>query len=249
MQPYALNDQGKEPVITRAPVATPWAGFIPVEEEALYRRAGIGTGSVQINVRRPALLVIDMQYRSAGETRKPIGESIDEYATSCGEATWNAVDHTQRLIAAFREAGAPVIYPYVAPKGIHDGGRFADKAPKIMGIPARGYEFIDAIAPHPGELLIPKFHASAFFGTPLASHLINFGIDTLFIAGGTTSGCVRATTVDASSLGFKVIVPHECVFDRSQTCHAVNLFDMAHKYADVIPVAEAIRLVESKKRR
>lgn len=232
--------------ITIARPPSPWAGVIPAEEEALYRAAGIGTGSVQINIRRAALLVIDMQYRSCGEERLPLAQSIAQYATSCGEHAWSAAEHTQQLIAAFRASGSPVIYPHVAPKGIHDGGRFADKAPAVMGIPARGYEFIDLIAPQPGDLVIPKFHASAFFGTPLASHLINFGIDTLFVAGGTTSGCVRATTVDASSLGFRVVVPHECVFDRSKTSHAVNLFDMAHKYADVVSTDEAVRLVRSK---
>ncbi len=231
--------------ITTPPVAPamPWHGVIPAEEEALYRRAGFGAGRVAKALRRPALLIIDMQYRSAGEAPRPIAEAIEEYATSCGEYTWRAVDHTVRLIAAFRAAGLPVVYPHVAPKRQHDGGRFADKVPSVMGVPPRGYEFIAEIAPVDGDLLIPKYHASAFFGTALSSHLIDFGVDAVFVVGGTTSGCVRATAVDASSLGFKVVVPHECVFDRSQVAHAVNLFDMAHKYADVVPVEEAIALI------
>jgi len=223
--------------------AAPWEAAIPPEELALYRQAGIGAGRVSLTIRRPALLVIDMQYRSTGETRRPIAESICEYPTSCGEYAWDAVECTTRLIAAFREARLPVIYPHVAPKGIHDGNRFADKAPAIMGIPLRGYEFSDRIAPLPGDVLIPKFHASAFFGTPLSSHLVNFGVDTVFIVGGTTSGCVRATAVDASSHGFKVVIPHECVFDRSQRSHAVNLFDLNSKYADVMSLNDAIALL------
>lgn len=232
---------------TRSPPAHPWSGVIPAEDEALYRLAGMGVGKVSTSVRKPALLIIDMQYRSAGEAPAPIAEAIGEYPTSCGEHAWRAVEHVTPLIAAFRRQGYPVIYPHVAPKGRHNGGRFADKMPKIMSIPQRGYEFIEQVAPHAEDLVIPKHHASAFFGTPLASHLIDFGVDAVFVVGGTTSGCVRATTVDASSLGFKVIVPHECVFDRSQTAHAVNLFDMANKYADVMSVQDAIELVDPRR--
>ncbi|GGX17599.1 hydrolase [Pigmentiphaga litoralis] len=226
----------------------PWTGVIPAADEALYRLAGMGTGQVAMNIRRPALLIIDMQYRSSGEKPARIEDAILEYPTSCGEVTWRAVAHVARLIAVFRAAGFPIVYPHVAPKGRHNGGRFADKMPNIMTISARGYEFIADVAPADTDLVIPKHHASAFFGTPLASHLIDFGVDTLFVVGGTTSGCVRATTVDASSLGFKVIVPHEAVFDRSQTSHAVNLFDMAAKYADVVSVTEAIALLEGRGR-
>jgi nicotinamidase-related amidase len=109
-----------------------------------------------------------------------------------------------------------------------------------MGIAARGYEFVEDVAPKASDITIPKHHASAFFGTPLASHLVNLRVDSVYIAGCTTSGCVRASAVDATSLGFRVTVPHECVFDRSQTSHAVNLFDMASKYADVLSLQEAI---------
>jgi nicotinamidase-related amidase len=226
-----------------APAAVrPWIGVIPEEELAIYRAAGLGAegGAGE----RPALLVIDVQYRSIGERPRPIVEAIQEYATSCGEYGWRAVPHVATLIAAFRERGLPIIYPHVAPKKPHDGGRFADKAPSVMGISARGYEFVAEVAPHEGDIVIPKHHASAFFGTPLASHLVNLRVDTVFVAGCTTSGCVRASAVDATSLGFRVIVPYECVFDRSQTSHAVNLFDMSSKYADVLPtdeLAEALR--------
>ncbi len=221
----------------------PWTGVIPPEEERLYGLAGFGKPSGV--GKRPALLVIDIQYRSIGERSMPIAEAVREYPTSCGEFGWRAVPHVARLIAAFRAKGFPVIYPHVAPKGMHDGGRFADKAPAVMTIPPRGYEFVDAIAPHPDDIRIPKYHASPFFGTPLASHLVNLGVDSVFVTGCTTSGCVRAAVVDASSAGFKVIVPEECVFDRSQVSHAVNLFDIANKYGDVLPMRETLALLES----
>jgi maleamate amidohydrolase len=228
-------------VKARGERSSPWADVIPADEQAIYAAAGFGCPSGAGS--RPALLVIDMQYRSVGERSLPILEALREYKTSCGEFGWKAVPHVTALIAAFRAAGRPILYPHVAPKGIHDGGRFAEKAPAVMGIPARGYEFIRDIAPRPGDIVIPKHHASAFFGTPLASHLVNLGVDTVFLAGCTTSGCVRASAVDASSLGFKVVIPEECVFDRSQTSHAVNLFDLASKYADVVPVDQALALL------
>src|SRR3546814_7958045 len=103
-----------------------------------------------------------------------------------------------------------------------------------MGIAAKGYEFVAELAPQPEDILLPKKHPSAFFGTALCSHLIDKQADTLIVAGCTTSGCVRGTVVDAFSLNFKVAVPQECVYDRGATSHAVNLFDIGQKYADVL---------------
>src|SRR5690606_24096340 len=125
-----------------------WDHLINDEEREVYRVAGFGTpfnGHV-----RPALLVIDVQYRSVGHERLPILESIRrEYPTSCGEYGWRAVPHIARLIQAFRERGLPVIFPHVAYKESHDGQRFADKAPAIMSIPREGYEMVYACAPAP----------------------------------------------------------------------------------------------------
>jgi maleamate amidohydrolase len=219
----------------------PWHHVIPAEELALYSTIGFGSQSNKPG--KAALLVIDMQYRSVSSKSMPIAEAIKEYPTSCGEHGWNAVPHIQTLIKAFRQAGMPVMYPHVAPKKAYDGGRWADKAPAVMTIPPRGYEFVAEIAPMEGDILLPKAHPSAFFGTPLVSYLVDNGVSTVFVAGTTTSGCVRATVVDATSMGFRVVVPLEAVFDRSQTSHAVNLFDMNSKYADVMPVSEALELL------
>lgn len=220
----------------------PWHGFIPEHELEIYRAAGFGT-STGLG-RRPALLVIDMQYRSLGYQPKPIMSAIADFATCCGEYGWQAVPHVQKLLKIFRARKLPVIFPYVAPKGKHGGSRFTDKAPRVLGVPLNGYDFVAEVAPVEDELLIPKFHASAFFGTALTSHLIDLGIDSLVVSGCTTSGCVRATVVDACSLGYRVVVPHEGVYDRSQVSHAVNLFDMAQKYADVMSAQETVALIE-----
>lgn len=109
-----------------------------------------------------------------------------------------------------------------------------------MTIPPVGYQFVREVAPVDGDILIPKKHPSAFFGTTLASHLIDLKVDSLVMTGCTTSGCVRASVVDAFSYNFHVAVPQECVYDRSPIAHGVNLFDMSQKYADVLPTDELL---------
>ena len=217
----------------------PWDGVIPEEEQAIYRKTGWGTPTGL--GKRPALLVIDVQYRSMGDRPMPIEEAIATLPTSCGEYGWRAVPYIADLLAAFRDMGAPILYPYVAPKGPQNRGQFELKVPGVMGIPKHGYDFVAEVAPVQSDILIPKFQASAFHGTPLTSHLIGMGIDTVIVTGCTTSGCVRATVIYACALNFKVVVPEEAVYDRSQTSHAVNLFDMASKYADVMPTDTLVR--------
>ena len=112
-----------------------------------------------------------------------------------------------------------------------------------MSIAEKGYEFVREIAPLNGDILIPKRHPSAFFGTSFASYLVDQSVDTVVMVGCTTSGCIRSSVVDAFSYNFRVIVPEDSVYDRSKVCHAVNLFDMAEKYADVMPVADVMERV------
>ncbi|MDQ2137980.1 isochorismatase family protein [Alcaligenaceae bacterium B3P038] len=209
----------------------PWDNIISEDEQRAYRAAGFGRPS-GLGV-RPALLIIDVQYRTVGTTPRPFWESIKEFPTSCGDVGWKAVGNIAKLLATFRERGWPVLYPHVAPKTSTDAGRLADKVPSIMTIPAHGYDFVKEVAPQAGDVLLPKKHPSAFFGTALASHLIDLQADTLIVTGCTTSGCVRGSVVDAFSLNFRVFVPQDAVYDRSQVSHAVNLFDMSEKYADV----------------
>ena len=122
-----------------------------------------------------------------------------------------------------------------------DQGRLAEKVPALMGVAAKGYEFIPDVAPRPEDILLPKKHPSAFFGTPLASYLIDANVDTLIVTGCTTSGCVRGSVVDGFAYNFRILVPEDAVYDRSATSHAVNLFDMASKYADVMPTNAALQ--------
>ena len=221
----------------------PWDRLISDNEQKAYRAAGFGrpTGFGK----KPALLIIDVQYRTVGTQRRPFWEAIKEFPTSCGEIAWDAVENIARLLAVFRENGWPVLYPYVSPKQGFDAGRLSDKVPAIMGIAAKGYEFVAEIAPTEKDILVPKKHPSAFFGTPLASYLINTGADTLIVTGCSTSGCVRGTVVDGFAYNFRAIVPQDAVFDRSEVSHAVNLFDMSEKYADVMPTDDILTALKS----
>lgn len=221
-----------------------WDQVITDDEKKRYKEAGFGgQGSIG---KRPALLIIDVQYRTIGTTPKPYWEAIKEYPTSCGDVGWNAVENIKRLVSLFRDRGFPILYPHVAPKNLAtDGGRLAEKIPSIMGIDSKGYEFVEEIAPISGDILLPKKHPSAFFGTPLVSHLIDLNVDTLVVTGCTTSGCIRSSVTDAFAYNFKVLVPDDAVYDRSPTSHAVNLWDMNAKYADVHTSSEIISLIKT----
>jgi maleamate amidohydrolase len=222
-------------------MSKPWHGIISENEQKAYNAAGFGrpTGLG----RRPALLIIDVQYRTVGTAPRPFWEAIKEFPTACGDVGWAAVKQIERLLAVFRKNDWPVMYPYVSPKQSFDHGRLSDKVPAIMNIAEKGYEFVREVAPREGDILLPKKHPSAFFGTPLVSYLINAGADSIVVTGCTTSGCVRGSVVDGFAYNFRVLVPHDAVYDRSATSHAVNLFDMASKYADVTSTDEALSVL------
>lgn len=219
-------------------MTAPWAGAISEDDEKRYAAAGFGRPSGMGS--RAALLIIDVQYRTLGDTPKPFYEALNDYRTACGEVGWSAVGQIAKLLAAFREYELPVIYPYVAPKQVFDRGTLGAKVPSILTIPERGYRIPSEVSPSSEDILLPKKHPSAFFGTPLTSYLIDLGVDTLVVAGCSTSGCVRSTVVDAFAYNFKVLVAHDAVYDRSETVHKVNLFDMGQKYADVVSTDELL---------
>lgn len=224
-------------------MSRPWDNIIGQDEINAYNAAGFGKSSGL--GKRPALLIIDVQYRTVGTTPMPFWQSIEEFPTSCGQVGWDAVTHIKSLLNYFRKRKWPVLYPYVAPKMNFDQGRLAEKVPALMGVAEKGYEFVADIAPQPEDILLPKKHPSAFFGTPLVSYLVDKNVDTLVVTGCTTSGCVRGSVVDGFAYNFRIVVPHDAVYDRSDTSHAVNLFDMSAKYADVMTTSETLsRLIE-----
>lgn len=163
---------------------------------------------------------------------------------TCAEAAARTVP----VLAAARAAGIPVVFTRIvyADDGA-DRGVWCEKVPKLATLTERAAssQVADILAPASGEYVLRKKQASAFFGTDLAAYLVGKGIDTILIAGATTSGCVRASVVDAVGYNFRPLVIRDCVGDRASDPHEANLFDMEQKYAELIDAEAAIRLVRS----
>ena len=185
----------------------------------------------------PALLAVDLYELVYQGGARPVAEVATTYPSSCGEYAWAAIEPTRRLFAAARAAGIPIAYstnetrPESRPMGVWATrrARSARPSPEV-------YAIRPEFKPQPGDLVVHKLRASAFFGTALISHLTQLGVQTVIICGESTSGCVRASVLDAYSNGFHVVLVEECCFDRFPLTHKVNLFDMHHKYADVLGV-------------
>lgn len=229
-------------------MARVWDHLLTDEDRQVYA-SGVFGGEVGIGD-RPAVVVVDVLNKSIGDEPLPILEAMARYGKSCtGEYGWAAIPHIQAVIAAARAAEMPVVYtipqaPEARPAETLE--RFEEKMPGWMDYSGsrEGYTFADEIAPEPGDIVIEKPTASSFYRTDLEEQLRAAGIDTLIVTGGATSGCVRATVVDAHARGFKINVVEDGVFDRGQVTHAMNLFDMQAKYADVIPSDEVVRRIE-----
>jgi nicotinamidase-related amidase len=116
----------------------------------------------------------------------------------------------------------------------------ADMSPEVRERRTRRWDIIDEVAPLPGEAVLRKSSPSAFWGTPLVGHLHYLGVDTIITCGESTSGCVRASVVDGCTYRYRMIVVEECVFDRHEAAHAMNLFDMHQKYADVVSLDDVM---------
>ena len=159
----------------------------------------------------------------------------------------SAVEEMHELLKAARATDMPIIHTQVRynPKTFIDGGIWIQKAPVLKSlVEGDPYaEFCEGMEPRPEELLITKNYASAFFGTSLNATLTAAGIDTLMITGCTTSGCIRATAVDALQNGFRPICVRECCGDRHNDPHEANLFDINAKYGDVISKTEALEYI------
>lgn len=225
----------------------PWDGLVPENEQEVFRAAGYGRRGGWGT--RPALLVVDVNYNFAGDRPEPILDSIRRFRNSCGEVAWQTIPRIAELMAHARLRGVPVFFTTqgyrLDPLGVGSWGLKNARATEVSEDAAGiGTEIVKELAPLPDEVVIRKEKPSAFFGTALASHLVARGVDTVVVAGCVTSGCVRATAVDAFSYNYRVGVVADCVFDRAETIHRLHLFDLAMKYADVVSLAEAIAYLE-----
>jgi maleamate amidohydrolase len=195
----------------------------------VYDRAGFGR-RVERGT-RPAVVVVDFTY----------GFTDPRYPTAADMSA--AVGATARLLTAFRARGLPVVFTTIA----YDDAQLASLAwlKKAAGMRAlrlgtRLVEVDGRLNPRPDEHLVVKTGASAFFGTDLAAYLASCQVDTLVVTGATTSGCVRATVVDAVQYGYPTLVPADCVADRAQGPHEGNLFDINEKYGDVVDADDVL---------
>jgi maleamate amidohydrolase len=216
-----------------------WRDLIGARDREILEAAGyghaVGFGEA------PALLVVDVTYGFVGRAPLPVLEAVQTYPSAVGEAGWEVVGVIELLLTAARRASVPVLYS----AGTGEPGRWTDKRPSHHRQPADAYEVVDRIAPRPDETVIRKAKPSAFFGSRLHERLEDLGVDSLIVCGGTTSGCVRATVVDAFSHDLRVVVVEDAVFDRVQLSHTAALLDMEQKYADVLPSGAVVAWLQA----
>lgn len=196
--------------------------------DGFHGRAGFGS--------RPALVVIDVN----------VGFTSPESPLVCDLEEVVAAIRT--LLGEARQAGIPVVFTTVSytEGDKRTAAAFLDKIPALLTLEAGSpwVEIDPRIAPREDEPVLNKLFASAFFGTALSSLLAANGCDSLIVTGASTSGCVRATVVDAIQHGYRPIVPREAVGDRNPDAHAANLYDIDTKYGDVVSLAEVVEHLE-----
>ena len=194
----------------------------------VYRQQGFGQAIGR--GKRPALLVVDF-----------VNGFLDPSIFGGGNIA-EAAERTRPLLGSARDNGLPIVFTRIvyAEDG-SDAGVWCEKAPRLKTLTetSAASQVVDFLGPRAGELVVRKTQASAFFGTDLSSYLTYRRVDSVIIAGCTTSGCVRATVVDAISYNFRPIVVSDCVGDRAAGPHEANLFDIGQKYADLIELDEA----------
>jgi len=218
-----------------------WAAQLPRHPIRLKGRAG--------------LLLIDLYRGGFGDEPQPLLEAIKRWPWSCGENGWRALPKIKALLTEARALSIPVIHSTM--RSSEDGLKgwieaLRQERPGALVTNAasdemrrRSVEIIDEVRPIAGEAVIEKAAPSAFWGTPLLAHLRQLDIGTLFVAGMATSGCVRASVVDGAANRLNMIVVEDCVFDRIDASHAINLFDMHVKYGHVVPQLAAIDLMRT----
>lgn len=215
-----------------------WDDIVSEKEREIIRKGGYGNRKDL--GRKPALIVIDAQYNFFGD-RSPTLEQMEKYPTGVGSKAWESLDKSVSLIKAARIAKIPVIYTrYVAQKSgrSHESKMKRDHA-KFQP-ESKGSQIVKEMAPMGDEVVIDKQYASAFFGTSLINHLVSGGADTLLFIGGTTSGCVRTSAIDASNYGFNSVIVEDCVFDRLEVSHKVALLDVWMKYGTLVTHEQAL---------
>lgn len=224
-----------------------WDNFLTERDRAVYATAGYG--ATRGFGTRPAVLVIDVNYDFVGHEPAPILDSAKIWRNSCGEEGWKGVGAIATLLEAAREHSLPIFYSTseeTRPDSLGRGLWRSSRNGEVGGVPGYvGSDIVAEIAPQERDVALRKSKPSAFFGTGLVSMLLELGVDTLLVTGTTTSGCVRASVIDAFSYNMNVAVVEEGTFDRGEASHAINLWDMNAKYADVVSLQATTDYLET----
>ena len=205
-----------------------WDDIIPKEEREKFYSGGMGVSITGFG-KRPALLIVDMSYAFV-DASFPLGDATGK----------PCVENIKALLTLARGKNIPVFYSTSVWKdnqverGLWKRTETVNKALQHH----KAHKIVDELKPKKNEPVVVKMAPSAFFGTNLVNMLIQNNIDTLILTGMVTSGCVYATAVDGFSYGFRVVIPQECVADRSQVGHKVALFNFHMKYGDVLGLVE-----------
>jgi maleamate amidohydrolase len=227
-----------------------WEKFLTDRDREVLIASGYGShGGFG---KKPALLVIDVSYGFTGDKPEPILDSIKQWRNSCGAESWTAISVIKDLADLFRSKRLPVIYStgFLRQDNWDAGGwawknnLTAESAP-VESTNRDPDEIVSELAPQPQDIVVYKQKPSVFFGSNLISYLTLLGCDSIIVTGCTTSGCVRATVVDAFSYNIRVSVAEDACFYRSEASHAISLCDMHAKYADVMPAREIKTFIAS----
>jgi nicotinamidase-related amidase len=217
-----------------------WTHFLTERDRAVLastswaKRAPFGLGA------RPAVLVVDVYYAALGLPRADILDVVGRWPSACGEVGWDAVDRTVPVLAAARAAAAPVIYFHQTPA---EFGRWNRKPAAALATRGDGVDpngIVGELEPAASDVVLTKIGPSCFHETPLDTVLRMADRDTVLVCGEATSGCVRATVVDACTRGYRVGVIGDCCFDRLEASHWTSLFDMDQKYGDVMSADDVL---------
>ena len=222
-----------------------WDRFLTTRDRAVFSNAGYGCAAGY--GRRPAVLVVDVTDEFCGPDL-PVLDAIKQAPLASGEVAWRAVAVIEGLLEVARGADVPVLYSVMQSRsqgaGSWSNKRCSEDVFKT-GSPGAPGRVVDALRPRPNELVMVKAKPSVFHARDLNCHLTRLGVDTLIICGGTTSGCVRATAVDAFSFGYRTVVVEDGCFDRGEASHWMSLFDLHQKYADVVRADDVRRHLRS----
>jgi nicotinamidase-related amidase len=225
----------------------PWEKYLGEVDQATLargrfaRKMGFG--------KTPALVVIDAQRYMVGEPGQD-----DQWPSSCGDVGREALQQIKRLVKRAQGCGVPCFFTRfeLDPSG-RDIGVYVRKRDLLSSehwclAGTVGAELSPELVPSENDIEFVKKKPSGFHGTPLLGYLIDRNVDTVIVVGGATSNCVRATVFDGASFNFRVIVPHEAVFDRFPISHAISLFDMNRQFADVVAVDDVLEYLERAER-